>query len=157
MKLEVLIPSLLALYGAILSTILAIHELRKNRPMLKVTASFGYFYDVSGKPSESVILIKAVNVGFGKMPLVACGFLKVDNSTYQLLKPYPPSILPLDLEERKACTVGFSCKSFREKLDNKKIKAVYFQDQSGKMWIGRIGRKNRKLWLSSKDDGWKLS
>jgi len=153
---EFIIATIIALYGAILSTILAIHELRKGKPRIRVSASHGYLYDASGKPSEPVVLIEAVNVGSGKVALTGVGWLNRDGSKQHLISTYPPRVLPQDLEERKSCTVAYACRWFREKPDHVKVVGVYFQDQTGKKWIGKVKPKDKEMWLASKGDGWQL-
>lgn len=155
-NLEFIIPTIIAVYGAIVSTILAIHELRKGRPKVRVTASHGYLYDGVGKPSEPVILIEATNVGSGFVPLNGVGWLNKDGSKQHLVTTYPTGILPMDLGERKTCTTAYACRWFREQVDHGKVIGVYFQDQTGKRWIGKINGKDKELWLKSKGDGWPL-
>jgi hypothetical protein len=156
MSAETIITIIVALYGAILSTILAIHEFRKGRPRIKVSASHGYLFDSLGKASEPVILIEAVNVGSGKVALTGAGWLNNDKSKQHFVSPYPPGVIPVDLEERKKCTVAYACRWFREQVSHDKVIGVYFQDQTGKKWIGRVSKKDKNMWLSSTRDGWRL-
>jgi hypothetical protein len=148
---------IVALYGAVVSTILAIHELRKGKPRLKVTASHGYLYNALGKPSEPVILMEALNIGSGSIPLNGVGWLNQDGSKQHIIVPYPVGILPTDLAERKKLTEVYACRSFRENLDNAKVAALYFQDQSGKLWIAKVTPKEKRSWLDSKGDGWRIA
>lgn len=53
--------------------------------------------------------------------------------------------------------MGYPCRMFRNDLEHEKIISVYFQDQTGKKWTQRIKKKDKKVWLSSRGEGWKLS
>jgi hypothetical protein len=153
---EFLIPTIIAAYGAILSTILAIHELVKGRPRVKVSASHGYLYNGMGMPSEPVIMIEAVNVGAGTIHLNGCGWLNRDGTRQHITIPYPPGALPMHLNERKKCTTVYAGRWFRDKADHKKIVGVYFQDETGKNRTGKIKRRDKEMWLSSKGEGWSI-
>jgi hypothetical protein len=152
-----IITAIVAIYGAVLSTIIAINELRKNRPKVKVSASIGRLYSSDGQPSEPVILIEAINIGTGVVALNGVGWLGKDGFKQHIIAPYPPRVLPVDLQERKLCTTAFACRWFCENIENSKVEAVYFQDQTGRKWISKIDEKQRELWLSAKNDGWKLA
>ena len=156
-NLEFITPTVIAAYGAVLSTILLIHEIRKGRPRVKVTASHGYLYNATGEPSEPVILMQAVNVGSGSIPLSGAGWLNKDGSMQHLANTYPPrGILPMDLEERRNCTTAYACRWFRENLDYEKVVGIYFQDQTGKKWIGKVSEEDKEQWLKSEGEGWQL-
>ena len=144
-----------AVYAAILSTALGYVEWRKRRPRVKVTAEHGYTY-VGGKASEPLITIEAVNVGGGSVHLNSVGFLQKGGKKLVIGSVVPPKVLPAELEERKRLTVLYACRWFRENLDHEEVIGAYFGDQTGRQWVGKVKRKQKEKWLSSKVEGWLL-
>jgi hypothetical protein len=155
-EIALVVTTCIAVYGAIVSTVLAIHELLKNKPRLKVTVRQGEFYDRSDRPSEPVIVIEAVNKGAGKIALTHYGFSYRNGEKQIVTRPFPAKILPTDLDERKKCAVGYPCRGFRENLDPERITGVFFQDQTEKKWTCRISRKKIHSWLALRTAGWRL-
>lgn len=151
-----IIAIILSIYGAILSTILAIHEIRKGKPNLNVCARHGYLYDGYGKPSEPVILMEAINSGSGSISLNGVGWMNRDGSKQHLTNSYPEGILPMVLDERRKCTTAYACRWFRKIIDHDKVKGLYFQDETGKLWYSKVSKKVIKTWLNSTGEGWRL-
>jgi hypothetical protein len=148
---------ILALYGAVLSTILGIHELRKGLPKLKVSASHGYTFDAKGSRSEPVIILKAENIGSGQIHLNGVGWLNHNRSKQQFTNPYPRGILPKSLGERESLMTLYACRWFREKVKYDEVIGVFFQDETGKLWVGKVAKKDREMWSKSVGEGWKLN
>jgi len=151
---EFLIPTIISIYGAILSTILAIHQLRKNKAKIRVSVKLGRYYNATHKPSEPAIIFEAINVGSGKVSLTTCGWLLKDKTVLQIIDPYPKNTIPHFLEERKNVSVGYPCRLFKNKKNDLKIIGVYFKDETGKFWKKRVSKKEINLWISAKNEGW---
>ncbi len=152
---EKVITILIAIYGAVLSTILAILEIRRRRPEIRISAIHGYVFDV-GIPSEPVIVIEAVNEGAGPIYLSSMGFLQEGDERYAIYEPYPRGILPSDLNERRKLTTVFACRWYRDRLDPSIVTGVYFRDETGREWRKEVDKEERDFWESSYGDGWLL-
>lgn len=149
----------LAIYGAVLSTILGVREWKRSRPSLRVSAKHGYIVDgLDGEPSEPVIVIKVANTGSGSIYLSSTGFTnRGRRGGHQALpSPYPGGILPAELKEGKSITTTYACRWFRERLEHEKVTGPYFQDETGKKWKGRFDKDEKAFCLASVGDGWML-
>ncbi len=146
---EQLLTVLLALYGAILSSLLAVHEWRKGRPCVRLTVSQGFLNNSHGN-SEPVIQLHAVNVGAGKVHLAEVGFLLSDKKRGSLWMPY----LPLTLEERSSHTVSYACRYFRENFLDKDVVGAYFRDQTDHFWRTKVTPQERQRWIDAPSEGW---
>jgi hypothetical protein len=152
---EKVISIILALYNAVRSTILGIQEIKRRRPEIRVSAAHGYVFDV-GIPSEPVIVIEAVNDGDGIVYLNSMGFLQEGDKRYAIYEPYPPGILPSDLDERRKLTTVFACRWYRDRLDPSIVIGVYFKDETGREWKKKVDKEERDFWEKSYGDGWLL-
>ena len=91
---QAFVTTIIAVYGAVLGTIslitsvvLGIIEIKRYKPKLKVAVSYGVITDGRGHSSEPLMLIKALNIGHGKIVLQTFGFLLKDKSTQIMMKP----------------------------------------------------------------------
>ena len=149
----------IAIYGAflatlsfILSIILAIIEVRRHLPLVIVSVNQGVITDAIGKTSEPLIIMKAINRGSGSISLTGVGWYLRDGSKKQFMTPYLLQ-LPYLLPERRSCCTFFPCRAFRAYADNRQFKTAFFQDETGKIWKGKISRKKRMGWLRAKYQG----
>lgn len=71
----------IALWGAILSTILAVREIKKERRSVKVTCSLGVGGPVLSDEIFQLVTIEAVNTGHRPVEIVSAG-LRLSNSSY---------------------------------------------------------------------------
>ena len=148
--------AVLATLGFILSVILAIHEIAKQRPKIKVIARNARINYDNGKSSELLISIEAVNTGSGSLVLTGVGWVLKDKSKLQILKPYLLE-LPIKLDERRKCCAYVPCREgFRELKNNKEIIGVFYQDETGQQWNSKISRKQKNLWMEPTNDGLKI-
>lgn len=142
----------IAIYGAILASVLAILEIKRRQPRIRVKASLGVLWSDDGKPSEPFIIIEAVNLGQGPVTFDNFGWLNRDGSKQVILKPYLLEF-PFTLDERKRCNAYYACRWFQENEENRQISAAFFQDQTGTIWTTKISSKQRRLWLAAKKMG----
>jgi hypothetical protein len=149
------ITVVLAIYGAGLSTILAIREWRRSRPSLRVTAEHGYVID-QGDYSEPVLAMKAANVGSGSIYVSGAGFTNRDGGSQVVAQPYPRGIIPVELKQGESVLTVYACRWVRESLDHEKIVGVFFQDQTGKRWARRLNKDEKAFCLASRGSGWAL-
>ena len=153
---------LIASYGAIIATvsliisiILAIFELRRHRPRVKVTASHGIILDQIKGSSEPLIFMEAINIGSGTITISGVGWLLSNGGKLAFTAPQEMT-LPTELEEGKRVATYWRCKDFQNYKDNVNIKAAYFKDETGKLWKGKIKKEERNRWLKARNEGWKV-
>ncbi len=157
-----LATTFIAAYGAIVATlslvfsiILGILEIKRHKPKVRVTANHGTIIDQIKGTSESLILMEAINSGSSKITISGAGWLMKNKHKLQFIDPYMMH-LPYELEPGKKCTTFWPCRLFRDHENNKNIDAAFFNDETGKMWKGKVTRKQRKIWLETTDKGWKI-
>jgi hypothetical protein len=80
--------AIIASVSLVLSIVLGVHELRKNKPKIKVKVSAGYLIDGDGKPSERMIIFEGLNSGLIDVILTGCGWLAKNGTKYQPEKPH---------------------------------------------------------------------
>jgi hypothetical protein len=68
-----LITIAIAIYGAVISTILGVAEILRNRTNVRVTARHGRLITADGKNSELMIILEATNTGKGTVTLTGVG------------------------------------------------------------------------------------
>lgn len=147
--------AILGTLGFILSVILAVIEFRRDRPKLKVRAEKGFLVDDNGETSEPVIILSATNLGNIPILIQGVGWLFDNGERLYILEPYLLK-LPVNLGEQRSCKAYYACRWFRNEPKHQKIRGVFFQDDIGRIWIGKIKRKDRKNWEDTADDGWKI-
>ncbi len=162
------ITLIIAVYGAVLGTLsllasifLGVAEFKRNRPNMRVTATTASLTNALGKWSESLVCLTASNIGQRSITLTSVGFLLPTKDKMQMLTPYHPETptktgLPAEIVEGKSFAVFYPCRIFREIQDINKINAVYFGDQTGKMWTRKVSRHDRDTWLGIESKGWRL-
>ncbi len=155
------ITTVVAVYGAVIATIslaasiwLGIVELNRHRSNISIHLGQGVIQNEFG-PSESFITIDAVNTGSGSIIITYVGWITSDKKKLTYLKPYLLD-LPFKLEEKRKCTFYLPARLFREIEDKKKIKSIFFADETGKIWMRKIPRKARGIWETMDNKGWKI-
>jgi len=154
------VTTVIAVYGAVVATlgfvlsiVLGIHELRRERPRVRVTLDTGHLANIGKINSEPLILVEAVNTGKGDVLLENFGFLLKGGSKQVIIRPYMIE-LPFNLEERRRLTAYYACRWFRENKANDKIVAAFFKDVTGAMWKAKITSKMRRRTLDAPDTGY---
>jgi len=129
-----IITLIIAIYGAILSTIITIQKFKSNRRNIAVSCIHKeQSINKDGEVYNIVVGLKAVNKGKRPVNLEFCGFI-TDK------KHFIPSQsnLPKLLEDGESVIVPFKIQTIREKLNEVQtdgfIKKAYFKDAEGKFY-----------------------
>lgn len=97
------VTALVALYGAILATIVAVREWKARSPRIKVEVWEGAVYLALGVSSDHSIFIKAANEGHKGVTLSMVGFVLPDGSLWAIPRPLGNVTFPYDLLPEKRC------------------------------------------------------
>ena len=136
------ITAVAAVWGAVLSSVLAIREVRRDRPRLRVFCSFAALQAAPG-PWRG-IEIKAVNTGERAVAVEEAGLRLSDGS--KVIEPYNKLglvSLPKRLEEGDSVSVYLDMSAVedgvREAYDDSgaRLAGVYVRDAEGRRYTGR--------------------
>ena len=154
--------TLITAYAAIVATIsliasgiLGYLELKRRRPHLKVTATYGVLEEFGRGNSEPLIFLQAINDGAGPVSITGVGWLLKDGRKIQYTSP-PNLSLNHVLPERRSATTYIPCRKYNQDNNRNLYKHPFFQDEMGAIWKGKVTRTERKLWESAPSTGWKL-
>jgi len=137
MKIE--ITTILAIWGAILSTVLAIQRLQENRRRLKVDIGISVAKTSAGV--KKYLFIQATNISKRPISLSSYGLLSPDGNVY-LLGNESPDPFPTQLEDGEATEIW---------MDLERIKDVLKEKYTGEIEIrGFFIDVTRKRYLSKK-------
>ncbi len=158
---------LIAIYGAIISTLLAIREivsfvndLRKDKRRLQVSIEYGQGAKTK-KKSGSFLHINITNIGNRPVTIIGVGFFSSGSieRTYADKDVFRPIKLPVKLEDGDRLDFTFDWKVLQQVLDKQTsiisdgltstIAEVFVEDSEGKFYTARISKKGR-LFLDSK-------
>jgi len=138
------VTAIVAVYGAVLSTISWLAGRREKRRQVTVRLAFGVPLYGHG-PGDQQVLIDASNAGHRPVNLVAVGFRLPDKRVIPLIQPSAIPPLPLDLTEGKNCIVMVDphvlSRTLREAGFPRKVKLVGFfrdavdQTYTSKKWL----------------------
>ncbi len=126
------ISLVIAVYGAIVATVLGIAKLAENRVLIKVEAGFGVAPGIDG------VLLTAANMGRRQVTLQSMA-LRLSNGKMLVFRPantdsmlVRPSF-PCQLKENEACNILISRDQLREELrkEDAGVVAVQFGDAVG--------------------------
>lgn len=135
----------IAIYGAVLSTAALLWKIYNNlqdKPKIKVTAEFG-FLDFGKKPSETQLIITAVNKGKRSVYLSSVG---LRSGKENLIKLHPVG-LPCKLEGGGSHSEWFEA----EKLKDRKFNFAWYRDATGKLHRSKdISKKLETYFRSEK-------
>lgn len=130
-----IITLIIAIYGAILSTIITIQKIKSNKRNIAVSCIHKeQSINKDGEVYNIIVALKAVNMGKRPVNLEFCGFITSK-------KKFIPSQLNLPklLEDGESVIVPFNMQTIREKLDELQpegfIKKAYFKDAEGKFYF----------------------
>ena len=129
-----IITLIIAIYGAILSTIITIQKFKSNRRNIAVSCIHKEnSINKDGEVYNIIIGLKAINMGKRPVNLEYCGFI-TDKKNYIPSQ----SNLPKLLEDGESVIVPFKMQSIREKLYEVQadglIKKAYFKDAEGNFY-----------------------
>jgi hypothetical protein len=144
------ITPIIAVWGAILSTALAIREILKDRRYVKVDCRMSIAVSNLGKPLEFVS-IDVVNTGQRPIQIKKAGLLlNTDELFFQIksMAGYIP--LPKKLEDSESLSINFDLDQVGKAIENTNGKKWYtkaiIEDSEGKKYTTRLPRlfKDRK-------------
>lgn len=135
--------TLLAIYGAILSTVAIgwnIYNNLQDRPKVKVTGKFG-FMDSSKGVEGPFFFVKVINKGRRSVYLFSVG-LRTKNEEMIKLKTIG---LPCELAEGKSHSEWFKPKD----LEGKEFNFAWYRDETGKLYKSKSIRQKLKNYFDS--------
>jgi len=152
----------IAVYGALLATLsfglslwLGILKVKEKMPKLRISQSISRFIDSFGKSSEQMIEIEGLNVGRGQITITGVGWILIDGTKLQYMRPYLLKI-PAEIQERKKVIFYFPCRWLKKEEHAEDIRWAFFIDEMGKTWKKRLPKRKIKKWLKIEPDGWEL-
>ena len=144
---------LVALYGATLSTILAINEFRKERRVLRVTCDIAIAGLTTGG-SYTFVAIKVVNVGHRPVTLTSAGFILNNGKWATQLESQMGMIpLPKKLEDGDNVSLMFDydrvVKLAKEMGEGIRFTKAVVSDAAGKKYSAPIPTMLKNLELTT--------
>lgn len=132
-----IITALVALYGAILSTVVAVREWRAKRPRIRVKTSMGFLDLARGNVSDAMVFVEAANPGQKPVTLSSVGFILPFKGKVFLRQPQGSVRIPCELAPESACQVWINARELGQLLRSHgfsgKLKLVgFYGDQVGR-------------------------
>lgn len=147
----------IALYAAVLSTIIGVHTLRKERRRLKVTCAISLVPDPHNDGVLELVDITAINPGSRPVSINAAG-LSLSNGNAILprehaIGPYP---LPKKLEDGESVSLLIRTSHVREALkevgEGVRLTKAFVRDAEGKKHQTRVPKFVRQVLNSTSGD-----
>lgn len=143
---------IVAVYGALLSTVIAIRELTKDKRRVKVTCNVS-LVPLSSDETWEFISIDVVNIGHRPIQISSAGIIMSDGNYYtQLSSKLGKNPLPKKLEDGESFTIMFDVDKIIEVLkhsnrQNVKYTKAFVSDAEGNKYKARLPRffKDKKL------------
>lgn len=148
-----IITLVIAIYGASLSTIIAIREFTKDKRRVKVTCNYAMVFPPGSSKSWGFISIRVVNIGHRPIQINQAGILLSDGKSVTQLESKIGIIpLPKKLEDGESFEIMFDADKIEQTLENyenKKVKftKAYVSDVEGNKYTSRLPKyfKDKKL------------
>ena len=128
---------IIAIYGAILSTIVLVWNIfryRKDRAIIKVTYSYAIIPDYL---DDEFLCIKAVNIGRRQTVITYCKLELPDKKNIVQTLPIQTDRLPFKLEENEFYVHYFNLTEIKRMLNTKIILKPCVEDASGNIYYGK--------------------
>lgn len=137
-----IITAVVALYGAVLSTVIGVLACRARRPNIKVEVSEGAVGLPMGGWSKHMIFVNAVNAGHKAITLAMVGVILPDGERITIPMPSPYVTFPYELVPEKQCKVATPAAKLAANLKAKrfpeKVSLVgYYDDEVGRRHKGK--------------------
>lgn len=135
-----IIVLLVAIYGAGLSTFLAIREYRKDRPRIKVKCAYAF---TSTLDFQDILLLSIEVINDGHRPVtiktVEIG-LNNNESYVQLRTRIGENVLPYKLSDGESKTYYFELETLEKKLRERNLKytKAIVKDAGGRVYKGKL-------------------
>lgn len=138
MNLPLLITLIIAIYGAILSTITIILKLIERRPHIKVRIKGGYTMSGARAETDTMVMVEAINIGNKSIILNTTGFYANKHPFFCPIT-IPRIQFPYELQEGKNCIVLYEEKRLAKKLKQSNLSGTikiwgYFTDVIGNIY-----------------------
>lgn len=132
-----IITALVALYGAILSTVVAVREWRAKTPRVRVKTSMGFLDLGLGNVSDAMVFVEAANPGQRPITLSSVGFILPLERKVYLRQPQGSMRIPCELAPESACQVWIDARELAQLLRSNgfsgKVKVLgFYGDQVGR-------------------------
>ena len=142
---------LLAIYGAALSTVVAILQIGRERRRDKAAVRVEVYFGVVGAPDHwtDMIMARASNVGLRDVELTSAQFILTGNKA---LQPTDVPELPKTLRPTQSVDVWIPSADLAHLIANEsgtagravRLEGATFKDGTGKRYRGTVDRKLRK-------------
>ena len=131
------VTAMVALYGAVLSTIILLREWKAKRPNIKVEVSEGTVPIPLGLSSDHSIFIEARNRGHKAVTLSMVGLILPDGERWPITRPLGNVRLPYELLPEKRCMVRTPAQKLASELESMgfpdKVSLIgYYDDEVGR-------------------------
>lgn len=139
-----IVTLLLAFYGALLSTVLAVRELTKDRRQVKITCNYALALPPGSNKTLSFISITVVNTGHRPIQIKQAGILLSNGSSIiQLENRLGVISLPKKLEDGESLSIMFDEDKIdkeikKQRSNNIRLKKVFVSDVEGNIYTIRL-------------------
>ena len=150
-----IITLLIAAYGALLSTIIAIREITKDKRRVKVVCRYAFAFPPGADKSWEFISIQVINTGHRPVEIKQAGIEMNDRNIVTQLENRVGRIpLPKKLEDGESFEIMFDADKIEQTLENYKSKnknvrftKIFVSDAEGNRYTTRLPRffKDKKL------------
>ena len=141
------LTTILAIWGALLSTVLAIREFAKDRRSIKVQCQMGTPWppvDAYGRHHDDMVIITAVNTGQRPINITGMGFTLSDQRQIVLIEDaFGPRPLPKTLTEGDSVSMNMLVPTLTQEILRErqattqsgiKVRSAFVKDSTGKIW-----------------------
>lgn len=139
-----IITLIIAIYGAVLSTIIAIREFTKDKRRVKVVCRYAFAFPPGSNETLKFISISVVNTGHRPIQINQAGIMLNDgNGITQLESKIGKIPLPKKLEDGESLEIMFDADKIEQALknhENKKAKftKAYVSDAEGNRYTSKL-------------------
>ncbi len=132
-----ILTAMVALYGAVLSTIILVREWKAKRPNIRVEVSEGTVQIPLGLWSDQSIFIEARNRGHKAVTLSMVGFILPDGDRWAIPRPLGYVTFPYELMPEKRCMVRTPAQKLATELESMgfpdRVSLIgYYDDEIGR-------------------------
>ncbi len=135
-----IVTLLIAIYGALLSTIIAVREFTKDKRRVKVTCKYAFAFPPGSNEALEFISITVVNIGHRPIQIKQAGILLNNKTTITQLESKIGRIpLPKKLEDGESLDIMFDAEKIEKTINdqkkiNVKLKKIFVSDAEGNIY-----------------------
>jgi hypothetical protein len=121
-----LVALVVSIYGALLSTILAINEIRKGKRQVRVTIGVNRTYELREDDRSWIVVLHVANIGYRPVVIVDAG-LTIKKNTLNIITPHilnRDAPLPVKLEDGERIELQFNFNVIQSIIDDYRGKSV---------------------------------